>query len=120
MPASADFVSHILDLLTGWGGVSAQRMFSGYGLFRSGVMFALIADDRLYLKVDDRNRGDFEAAGTGPFVYSRKSETVALSYWEAPAELFDDPDEMLAWARRAFEVAATLRKPPRRSKPRRK
>lgn len=119
MPSHSDFVSHILDLLAGWGGVSARRMFSGYGLFRSGIMFALIADDRLYFKVDARNRGDFEAAGTGPFVYSRKSEAVALSYWEAPAELFDDPDEMADWARRAFEVAATIKKAPRRPKQRR-
>jgi DNA transformation protein and related proteins len=118
VPAENDFVAHVLDLLAGWGGVSARRMFSGFGLFRSGVMFALIAHDTLYLKTDERNRGAFEAAGTRPFVYSRKSEQIALSYWEAPAELFDEPEDMIAWARRALDAAMANQKA--RKRPRRK
>jgi DNA transformation protein and related proteins len=111
MPAPTDFVSHVLDLMAGWGGVSARRMFGGHGIYRSGVMFALIADDTLYFKVDARNRGDFEAAGTRPFVYSRKSDAVTLSYWEAPPELFDDAEAMIAWARRALDAALAGKKP---------
>jgi len=117
MPKPSDFVSHVLELLAAWGGVSARRMFSGYGLFRSGLMFALIADDTLYLKADDRTRGDFEAAGTRPFVYCRKGEAISLSYWEAPAELFDDPHEMVRWAQTALGAAsATHKAKPTRAK----
>lgn len=111
MPIPSDFVSHVLELLGGWGGVTARRMFSGYGLFRSGLMFALIADDTLYLKVDERTQSDFESAGTNPFTYSRRGKSVALSYWEAPAELFDEPQEMILWARRALDAATTQQKP---------
>jgi DNA transformation protein and related proteins len=119
MPSPTDFVSHVLDLLAGWGGVSARRMFSGYGLFRSGLMLGLIADDTLYFKVDSRNRGAFEAAGMRPFVYSRKSKTVALSYWEAPSELFDDAEEMIRWARQALDAATASRQKPGRPRKRR-
>ena len=105
--AYADFVLEQLEPL---GGAGARRMFGGVGLFRDGLMFGLIAADTLYLKVDDENRGDYEAAGTGPFLYTREGREIALSYYEAPAELFDDADELSAWARRAFEAAMRAKK----------
>jgi DNA transformation protein and related proteins len=105
MSVSRDFVEHVLDLLSGWGNVSCRRMFGGYGLYRDGVHFALIAEDRLYLKADERSRPDFEAAGTQPFTYSARSRAVTLSYWEAPPELFDDAEAMVRWASRALEAA---------------
>jgi DNA transformation protein len=110
---SADFVAHVLDLMSGWGGVSARRMFSGYGIYRQNVMFALISRDALYFKVDGRSRPDFEAAGSKPFIYSRDGKGVSLSYFEAPPELFDEPDEMVRWAQKALDaaIAAKTRKP---------
>jgi DNA transformation protein and related proteins len=102
---TSDFVANVLDLLASWGGVSARRMFGGYGLYRQGLMFALVADDVLYLKADDGNRAAFEEAGTKPFTYDGKSKPVTMSYWEAPPDLFDEPEAMRAWARRAFEAA---------------
>ncbi len=112
MAGESGFVANVLDLLDGWGGVSARRMFGGHGLYRRGVMFALVAEDVLYLKADDQNRPVFEAAGMGPFTYEAKSRTVALSYYEAPPELFDDGDAMIVWAKRAFAAALRAQKPP--------
>ena len=105
--AYADFVLEQLEPL---GGVGARRMFGGVGLFRDGLMFGLIAADTLYLKVDDETRGDYQAAGAGPFLYTRKGREIALSYYEAPAEMFDDPDVLSAWARRACEAAMRAKK----------
>lgn len=105
MPERPDFVEHVLDLLSAWGGVSARRMFGGYGLYRAGRMFGLISDERLYLKTDDDSRAAFEAAGTHPFTYRARGRAVSLSYWEAPAELLDDADAMAQWARRALQAA---------------
>ena len=105
--AYADFVLEQLEPL---GGVGARRMFGGVGLFRDGLMFGLIAADTLYLKVDDETRGDYQAAGAGPFLYTREGREIALSYYEAPAEMFDDPDLLSAWARRAFEAAMRAKK----------
>jgi DNA transformation protein len=105
MPADADFVAHVLDLMSEWGGVSARRLFGGYGIYRQGTMFALVADDVLYFRVDARNRPEFEAAGMEPFVYDGKGRPVEMPYWEAPSELFDDSESMTRWAQRAFEAA---------------
>ncbi len=53
MPVSDDFLNYVLDQLSAWGSVSVRRMFGGAGLYREGRMFGLIADDVVYLKVDD-------------------------------------------------------------------
>jgi DNA transformation protein len=116
MAADSDFIATVLDLLSSWGGVSARRMFGGYGIYRQGLMFGLVADDILYLKADAQNRPAFEAAGMGPFTYDGKGKTVALPYWEAPSELFDDSDAMIEWAKGAFAAALRARKPAKPAK----
>lgn len=122
--ATNDFVDNVLDLLRSWGGVVARRMFGGHGLYRQGAMFALVADDVLYLKVDDRNRPMFEAAGMSPFTYETRSGTITIgSYYEAPAHLFDEPDQMLDWVRPALDAALRSKsgvKPHKPKKTRRK
>ena len=116
----SDFVATVLDLLSPWGGVTARRMFGGYGIYRQGLMFALIADDVLYLKVDDGNRSAYQAAGMEPFTYDGKSKTVTLPYWEAPSELFDEPEAMIAWAKGAFGAPLRARKPEKPAKAKKK
>jgi DNA transformation protein len=57
----SDFIPFVQELLESWGTVSARRMFGGHGLYHEGLMFAIVMDNRLYLKVDALNRPDFEA-----------------------------------------------------------
>ncbi|MBA7646146.1 hypothetical protein ES703_53908 [subsurface metagenome] len=67
MPVSDEFTDFVIDQLSAWAEVSARKMFGGAGLYCDGVMFGLIADDVIYLKVDDSNRDDFIKAGSSPF-----------------------------------------------------
>jgi len=88
------------------GPIQVRRMFGGAGVFLDGLMFGLVSDGVLYLKVDDRNRPVFEAEGLGPFVYEKLGKPATLtSYRQAPERLLDEPDEMLAWARDALAAA---------------
>jgi len=105
MTASHDFCDHVTDLLSGFGPVAIRRMFGGAGLFRDGIMFALIVSDTLYLKVDDTTRPGYEAAGMGPFSYQRKGDAAALGYYQAPEAAMDDAEIMRDLARDAFAVA---------------
>ena len=66
MPVSDEFVDYVIDQLADWADVSARRMFGGAGLYCDGTIFAVIADDVAYLKVDDSNREDFIKAGSAP------------------------------------------------------
>jgi len=113
----SDFVEHALELMAGLGDVHARRMFSGHGIFQSGIMFALIVDDVLYLKANSASRDAFVARGLRPFSYAARGKTVSLQYYETPAEAWDDAAEMLQWARLALDAAkqaATDRRPRKR------
>ena len=91
------------------GPVAWRRMFGGFGVHLEGVMFALIADDVLYLKVDDRNRPEFEAAGSRPFTFERKNKPVQTSYWRIPDGVFDDGEALCRWAAGAHAAALRVK-----------
>jgi DNA transformation protein len=105
MTASKDFMEHAAELFAPLGPIAVRRMFGGAGIYCRGIMFALIADDVIYLKADAETRGDFEAKGVGPFIYSAKGKPISMSYWQLPPELLDQPDDLLEWARKALGVA---------------
>jgi DNA transformation protein len=106
------FADFVVEQMAGLGGVTARRMFGGHGIFRDGLMFALIAGDTLYFKADDVNVGRFEARGLGPFTYeSAGRPPMSLRYYRAPEEVFDDAQAMTEWARDAFACALRNRKP---------
>jgi len=113
MPVSGNYLQYVLDLLKVLGPVSAKRMFGGAGLYHQGAFFGLVADDVLYFKVDDTNKSDYEAAGSGPF---KPFGTYAMSYYEVPADVLEDPDELGLWARKAFEAVRTKIKKKAKSK----
>ncbi|MBN1433938.1 TfoX/Sxy family protein [Candidatus Fermentibacterales bacterium] len=105
MPVSRDFLEFCLDQLRELPGISAKRMFGGAGLFHEGRMFGLIAGDVLYLKADDSGRRLYEEKGTGPFRPYRNRDST-MPYYEVPAEILDDPDELGEWARASMRVAS--------------
>jgi DNA transformation protein and related proteins len=104
-PRRNEFVEHVLELLAPFGHVSARRMFGGHGIYRDGLMFALVAGDVLYLKADGENRREFEDAGSEPFSYEARRKRVILSYWRAPEESLESREAMQSWARTAFAAA---------------
>ncbi len=111
MAVSPEYRDHLLDLLAPLGPVTARRMFGGLGIFYTDVMFALVVENGLHLKVDEATKADFEAAGSGPFTYQRVGKPRALkSYWQVPDEILDDEEDILAWARAAVDVALSAQK----------
>ena len=97
------------ELLQPLGSVRSRRMFGGHGFYVDDLFLALIAGERLYLKVDEATRAAFEAAGCEPFVYEAKGSRVALGYWTVPAEAMESPALMQPWARLALAAALRAR-----------
>jgi len=108
MAVSDSLVALLQEHLEPLGRITLRRMFSGAGVYCDGVIFALILRDTLHFKVDDGNRADYEAEGMEPFSYEAQGKIRQIgAYWRVPERLFDEPDEMQAWARAA--VAAGRR-----------
>ncbi|MCB2109047.1 MAG: TfoX/Sxy family protein [Rhodobacteraceae bacterium] len=109
--SDASYKDYVLDQLKQMSGVGARAMFGGFGIYKSGTMFGLIAGDELYFKVDDSNRPDFEARKAKPFVYqSAGRKPVSMSYWRVPDEILEDGDELKTWAMKAYDVALKAKK----------
>ncbi|MGE0733896.1 MAG: TfoX/Sxy family protein [Alphaproteobacteria bacterium] len=112
MAVSKEFLDYVAEQLEPFGRFAIRRMFSGAGLFRDGLMFALAIDDVLYLKADDANRGDFERAGTGPYTYQRAGRERSLGYYEVPVDVLEDSGALALWARNAHGAALRAARSP--------
>jgi len=88
--------------------VTAKSMFGGVGLYTEGLFFALIAEDRLYFKVDDSTRPDFERLGMEPF--RPFGEENAMGYYEVPVDVLEDAAQLEPWMRKAIDVAARAKR----------
>jgi DNA transformation protein len=112
-PMDRDF---LIDLFADFGPVTIRKMFSGYGISADGTNFALALRAGLYFRADDQTIPQFEAEGSAPFQYQTRARTVTVnSYWQLPARLFDDSEELANWARGALAAAqrAAVRKRPK-------
>lgn len=123
MAVSANVLEFACELFEGLGDVASRRMFGGAGLYAQGAMFALIDDERIFLKVDEALKADLAAEGSTSWIYVQNKGPKAgipqeTSYWALPEAALDDPDAACAWARRALAAALALQaaKPVRRSR----
>ncbi len=111
MSASA-YVESLLDLLTPLGGVHARRMFGGHGIFKEGLMFALVAEDRCYLRTDDLTVQQFVERGCEPFVFGeRDGKTIVSRYYEPPESAMINEQKLKPWAVLAWEATKRSAKP---------
>lgn len=116
MRVTDGFRAFVIEQLAGVKDVRARAMFGGVGLYAGEVFFGILAADTLYLKVDDSNRRQYEAAGMRPFKpYADKAMT--MPYYPVPASVIEDGDELAAWARASVRAAESARTRPRRKQP---
>lgn len=107
----SEFVKSLDDVFSLFGPISSKAMFGGHGIYHDGLMFALVADDVLYLKVDKQSKARFESQGLTAFSYQKNGKTMSMSYYTAPEAVFDDPEQAKHWANQAYEAASRAGKP---------
>ncbi len=105
MSVNPSFRSYVLEQLgRATPGIRARAMFGGVGIYSGELFFALIDDDTVYFKVDDSNRGMFEAEGMGPFEpYGPGGGS--MQYYAVPEEVLENPEELPLWVAAAMAVA---------------
>lgn len=106
MSVSTGYLDYVLEQLARVGKVSSRRMFGGVGLYSGEHFFGLIDDDVLFLRVDDTNRAEFVARGMPAFQPFKDKPEFSMSYYQAPADVLEDAEELARWARASVAVAA--------------
>lgn len=115
MPHENKFVDRVLTLLTPHGEIRARPMFGGHGIYLDGMMFALIARERLYFKTDAETRPRFVRTGSKPFSFLRASKEMVTSYYETPPRTMNSARAIMPWmelATIAARGAAKAKKKP--------
>jgi DNA transformation protein len=106
MVASETYAEFLREQLAPLGRVTMRGMFGKTGVFCDGVMLGVVTENTLYFRVDDENREAFrEAEAFPPLNYAKKGQIIDLAFWRVPERLFDEPDELIAWARAALAAA---------------
>jgi len=108
MPVSNEeqaFVTYVVELMQSTGPANAKRMFGGYGIFLDGVMFALVADNVLYLKADKEIENEYKDRDLEAFTYNKNGKEIRMSYFQAPEEALENIEVMNAWANKAYGAA---------------
>jgi DNA transformation protein len=103
---SQSFIAYAQELFAPFGEIKIRKMFGGAGVYCDGLFFAVMADETIYLKVDEQSRAEFARAGLEPFRFETKEGgAVEMSYYAAPGDFYDDADATRRWTALALDAA---------------
>ena len=101
----------MFDLFQNIAGLNSRAMFGGWGIYKNGVIFAIIVDGELYFKVNDQNLQQFKKLGSHPFVYFQaKHKSVTMSYWLLPQQIMEDLELLAEWVEQSVQVSVQSKK----------
>lgn len=110
MGRSDEFVSYVLEMLEGFGTVRAKAMFGGHGIYLNGLISAIVVDDTLYIKADEKSREIFEMRGLTRFSYIKNGKKCFMSYYMAPEESIDNSEDLTFWAQKGYDASLRAKK----------
>ena len=99
------FKEFVLDQLGALPELRARAMFGAHGLYAGDKFFGILDEGRLFFKTDAASAADYTARGMGPFTYEMKGRVMTMAYHEVPPDVLEQPQELVAWARRAMQLA---------------
>ena len=105
MAVQAQYLAYILEQLAGVRDVRTRRMFSGVGLYSGELFFGLIHDDTLFFKTDESNQAEYATRKMPRFMPPSKRPLGPFGYHQVPADVVEDGEMLVAWARKAVAVA---------------
>lgn len=105
MSVQETYLAYILEQLAGLGSLRSNRMFGGIGLYSREIFFGLIDDDTLFFKTDESNIAPYQERGMKRFMPFPDRPEAVLGYHQVPADVIEDAEQLVDWARKAVEVA---------------
>ena len=100
-----EFVDYVVDILEQFETIAVRKMFGGFGIYKNGLMFALIAENELYFKADEDTAKYFQTYGSEPFTYDNGKKLVKMSYWKVVPEVLENHEMIKNWMDISYNVA---------------
>jgi DNA transformation protein and related proteins len=107
---SSSYYNYIMEIMHSFGGITSRSMFGGYGLYKNGIIFAIIANDELYFKADDSNILTYKQFGSEPFLHESRGRKISMSYWKVPMEILEDEEELKIWVEKSYQISLKNKK----------
>jgi DNA transformation protein len=105
MPVQDQYLAYVLEQLAGLGSLRSNRMFGAIGLYSREIFFGLIDDDTLFFKTDESNIAPYRERNMPRFMPFPDRPEAVLGYHQVPADVIEDAEQLVEWARKAVEVA---------------
>jgi len=109
MSVQPEYLAYILEQLQGLNDLRSRRMFGGVGLYSGELFFGLVDDDTLYLKSDSTNSAEYIARKMPRFMPFPDRPEAVMAYYQVPADIIEDAESLIAWARKSVAVALRSR-----------
>jgi DNA transformation protein len=100
--ADTSFLDYVLEQLDEARGLKTRAMFGGTGLYMGQSFFGIVHKGSLYMRTDEASRPAYVKAGSRPF--NPKGKVELHRYYEVPADILEDSEELLVWAKRATKT----------------
>jgi DNA transformation protein len=101
----AQYLAYVLEQLAGLARVSTRRMFGAVGLYSGESFFGVVDDDTLFFKTDESNYLDYRERRMPRFMPTSRRPQGPNGYHQVPAEIIEDGESLVAWARKSVAVA---------------
>ncbi len=109
MAKKSAFYTYIMEeIFSPFPGITSRKMFNGYGIYKEGLIFAIIADDHLYFRADEYSAQQFKELGCAQFFYRRKGRKILMPYYELPEYILEDKHALGNWIQKS--LFASMRK----------
>jgi DNA transformation protein len=105
MAVQPQYLAYILEQLETLGRLRSRRMFGGVGLYSGELFFGIIDDDTVFFKTDTSNSADYSARNMPRFMPFPERPEAVMAYHQVPADIIEDTELMVAWARKSVGVA---------------
>lgn len=78
-------------------------MFSGYGIYFHGKIFAFYTEESIFFKTHSHNKKEFIDAGGIPFSYQKQGKNQEISYYKLPEEILEEREELGSWIQKSLD-----------------
>ena len=116
MSVQPGYFEYVLEQLAALPALRPNRMFGGIGLYSDGIFFGLIDDDTLFFKTNDSNIAAYRERNMPRFMPFPDRPEAVLGYHQVPADVIEEAETLVAWARQSIAVQLALQA----AKPKRK